>query len=136
MTAMSKAVELINVLSKCTVALSELLANTDISDVPGRDLRLIDLSIGTAVQSIKIGLKCNASEERIAKDAGQLAESALHNLHDLRRWLENHPAYVSQTSDGRDRAGKPVAGKVILAAAEEVGRLLSTIAPSQLQVAG
>jgi len=133
MTAMSKAVNLINTLSNCSAKLSELLADTDTSDVPGRDLRLIDLSIGTAVQSIKIGLRCNATEERISKDAEQLAAIALRNLHDLQRWLAGHPAYVSQTSDGRARAGKLVAGKVILAAAEEVDRLLSTIAPNRIR---
>jgi len=132
---MSKAIELTNVLSKCTVALSELLADTDTGDVPGRDLRLIDLSIWTAIRSIKIDILCNAGENRIVKDAETACLGALRHLHDLRLWLENHPAYVSQTSDGRVRAGKPVAGKVILAAAEEVGRLLSMIAPSQLRVA-
>ena len=137
MTAAAQAIRTVNTLMQAGSRLSELLADTTILDVPGRDLRLIDQLIGMSVQSIKIGLRCGASEEQLVEGAEQFAAIARGHLADLQRWLAGHPSYVSQTSDGRLRAGKPVDGDVIRDIAAEVHQLLTTLVPSApLRVAG
>jgi hypothetical protein len=137
MTAAVKAIRIVNTLMQAGSRLSELLADTTILDVPGRDLRLIDQLIGMSVQSIKIGLRCGASEEKLSEGAEQFAAIARNHLDDLQRWLSNHPSYVSQTSDGRLRSGKPVDGDVIRDTAAEVHQLLTTLSPpAGLRVAG
>jgi len=134
MSAAAKAVKVINVLMAVGSQLSELLANTTILDVPGRDLRLIDTLIGMSVQSIKIAMRCGAPEEKMTEGVEQFAAIACGHISNIQRWLDNHPAYISQTSDGRLRAGKPVDGQAIKAATAKMLEQLRGLLPERTTV--
>ena len=133
MSAAAKAIRAVNVLMQAGSQLSGLLADTTMLDVPGRDLRLIDQLIGMSVQSIKIGMRCAANERQITEGAEQFVAIACGHLDDLQRWLRDHPAYVSQTSDGRLRAGKPINGQVIREAVGQVLEQLRGLLPQETQ---
>lgn len=125
-----KAVRTINVLMQVSAHLSDLLADTTALDVPGRDLRLIDQLVGMSVQSIKIGLRCGADEKKITEGVEQFAVIACGHLDDLQRWLRDHPSYVSEPSDGRERFAPPIDGQILQSSAAKVREQLRGLLPA------
>src|SRR4030042_4759052 len=131
MSAESKAASVVNILMNAGSKISGLLSDTSTDDVPGRDLRLIDQLIGMSVQSIRIALRCGANEQKVTAGNEQNTGSACGHLDDLQRWLRDHPAYMSQTSDGSKGSGRPVDGQAIREVVSAVDRLLSVIIPGR-----